>query len=245
MTDKTTEVEVLEIKTPAILIEDAVSKGADLDNVAKLLELRMKWEENESRKAYTLAVSEFKSNPPEIYKDKTNKQFDSKYTSIDALVNPAIPFLSKSGLSHSWSFGSTSNGWPTVTCTLAHKLGYSESVTMSAPPDVSGGGSKNPIQQIKSTQTYLKIATFEAVTGLVSREANLDDDGNASGIKYVDGKQIAAIKKLIKEKSADEKKFLVFMKAKTIKDISTSDYEKAIEALEAKQKVERTPGQEG
>ena len=52
MEDTSTEVQVVEERTPATLIEEAVAKGANLEDLGKLLELQLKWEENESRKAY-------------------------------------------------------------------------------------------------------------------------------------------------------------------------------------------------
>ncbi|MDO9530371.1 MAG: ERF family protein [Syntrophales bacterium] len=220
--------------TPAMLLNLAIDKGADIEKLSQLMELQIKWEERESRKAYVLAVSKFKADPPDIYKDKINKQFGSKYSSIDALVNPTIPFLSKQGLSHSWDYGTTEGGWPSVTCILSHSCGYSQAVTMSAPPDISGGGSKNPIQQIKSTQTYLKIATFEAVTGLVSKEANLDDDGNASGDNYLDDKQLSTITDFVNAKNVNLPNFLKFMKAESLETILAKDYNKAVSALKAK-----------
>lgn len=174
---------VLADNSPAALMQTAMNRGMDLDKLEKMLELQCRWEERESKKAFTKAMANFKADPPTIYKDKINKQFGSMYSSIDAMVNPAIPYLSKYGLSHSWQYGEPAEKQVVVTCTITHELGHSESVTMSAPPDTSGGNSKNPIQQIKSTQTYLKIATFEAVTGLVSQEANLNDDGNAASGK--------------------------------------------------------------
>jgi len=242
------EIEKYEAKQPSAMIELAMSKGVDLSQLEKVLELQMKWEANEARKAYTIAVAEFKSNPPAIYKDKINKQFGSKYSSIDALVNPAIPYLSKCGLSHSWRIGEA-DGKPQVTCVLSHKLGHSESVTMSAPPDTSGGGSKNPIQQIKSTQTYLKIATFEAVTGLVSTEANLDDDGNASGTEYITPEMQKEINNLIKSTKADKAKVLKYLKSESVEKILLSDYGKAKVAFETKAKTEKKPireiGEEG
>jgi len=166
---------------PSAMIALAVQQGTDLTQLERLLDLQIKWEANEAKKAYVEDMALFKNDPPDIYKDKVNKQFGSKYSSIDALVNPTIPQLSKYGLSHRWDYPKMDDPKLVgVTCILTHKLGHSESVTMYAPPDTSGGNSKNPIQQIKSTMTYLKIATFEAVTGLVSREANRDDDGNGS-----------------------------------------------------------------
>jgi hypothetical protein len=68
-----------------------------------------------------------------------------------------------------------------VTCILSHAMGHSERVSLSGPPDESGA--KNKLQQIKSTLTYLKGATFEAVTGVATIPGNLDDDGNAAGKK--------------------------------------------------------------
>ena len=165
------------------VMQIAIQKNYAPEFIEKMMDLQERHEANQAKKAFTKAMAAFKADPPTICKDKINKQFGSKYSSIDALVNPAIPYLSKYGLSHSWQYGEPAEKQVVVTCTITHELGHSESVTMSAPPDTSGGNSKNPIQQIKSTQTYLKIATFEAVTGLVSQEANLNDDGNASGGK--------------------------------------------------------------
>lgn len=229
--------------SPAALMQIALTKGMDLDKLEKMLDLQTKWEERESRKAYTKAMAAFKVDPPSIYKDKLNKQFGSKYSSIDALVNSAIPYLSRQGLSHSWQYGEPDVKQVVVTCTITHELGHSESVTMSAPPDTSGGGSKNPIQQIKSTQTYLKIATFEAVTGLVSKEANLDDDGNASNIQYIDDKQLSSIIDTINSKEADEAKFCKYLKIESLDKIQAKDFGKAMAALKAKKKPVRQPGE--
>lgn len=217
--------------SPAALMQVAMSKGMDLDKLEKMLDLQTKWEERESKKAYTKAMSSFKADPPSIYKDKTNKQFGSKYSSIDALVNPAIPHLSKYGLSHSWDYGEPDPKQVVVTCTITHELGHSESVKMSAPPDTSGGGSKNPIQQIKSTQTYLKIATFEAVTGLVSQEANLNDDGNAAGTEYVNEKQLSSMVDMINSKNVNKAKFLKYMGVESLDKIPASEFGRAIEVL--------------
>ena len=235
--------------TPSDLLSILVQRGADLATLEKFMDLKEREEKNQARKAFVVAMTKFKADPPEIYKDKENKQFKSKYSSIDAMVNSTIPKLSKYGLSHSWQIGEI-NGNPQVTCILTHELGHSESATMSAPPDTSGGGSKNPIQQIKSTQTYLKIATFEAVTGLVSTEGNLDDDGNASGeIQYITDAMQKEINNLIKSTKADKAKVLKYLKSESVEKILLSDYGKAKVAFEAKSKAEKKPmrevGEEG
>ena len=164
--------------TPMRLLEIATSQGADLDKMQKLMELQERWQANMARQAYVRAMSDFKNEPIVVSKDKTNKQYSSKYTSIGNLVNTVTPFLSKHGLSAEWELDQ-SHGIR-VGCKITHCLGHSgETKWMTVPADTSGA--KNPLQQIKSSVTYAKISTFEMATGLASAEANLDDDGNGSG----------------------------------------------------------------
>jgi len=169
--------------TPMGLLQMAVESNADLDRLEKLMGMQERWEGNQARKEYIKALSEFKKSPPEIRKDKKNDQYNSWYTSIGGLVNSAAYELSKHGIKHSWDT-TQKDGVITITCTLTHVMGHSESTSMSGPPDDSG--KKNTLQQIKSTKTYLKIATFEDITGLVSSEGNTDDDGNGAEALDVD-----------------------------------------------------------
>ena len=161
------------------LLEYAIYQNAPIETLKELMELQERDDANRARKAYHVAMAEFHAETINIIKDKDNTQYGSKYVSKAGLINTVSPFLSKHGLSHRFDVLQPENGNVGVSCILTHRDGHSESVTMSAPPDVSG--KKNPIQQIKSTKTYLEIATFESITGLASMEGSLDDDGNAAG----------------------------------------------------------------
>ena len=259
MTEKKDKVEVLEPVKGSVearpedsfltIFQVSVEKGYEPAFIEKMMELQERNDANNAKKAYVKAMAEFKKDPPAIYKDKENSQFKSKYSSIDSLVNSAIPFLSRNGLSHSWQIGILESGWPSVTCILTHELGHSDSVTMSAPPDTSGGGSKNPIQQMKSTQTYLKIATFEAVTGLVSREANLDDDGNGAGSEpvYITEDQVAELKKERELRKVDGNMVLAHFEIKSIEQLPIKRFTEALALIKARPipKKEREPGEDG
>jgi hypothetical protein len=162
--------------TPLVLLQMAMSQGADIDKLTALMGLQERWEANQARKAFAQAMSDFKAEPIIIARDKTNSQYLSKYASIGSLVNTVTPFLSKHGLSADWSIDQASG--IEVSCTMTHALGHSVTKSMKVPLDSSGA--KNPIQQIKSSVTYARILTFECACGLASTEANLDDDGNGS-----------------------------------------------------------------
>lgn len=160
-----------------IIDRAALDPNFDVAKLKELLEVKERWDASEARKAFVVAVAEFKKNPPAVYKDKKNKQYNSRYTSIGNLVNTVNAALSQHGLTARWDLDQSAG--IKITCVLTHRMGHSESCSMTGPLDTSG--QKNPLQQLKSTNTYLKIATFEAVTGLASSDGNADDDGNGAG----------------------------------------------------------------
>jgi hypothetical protein len=186
--------------TPMQMLQMAVQSGANVDILAKLMDLSDRHQATEARRAFVEAMSAFKSHSIQVVKDKTNKQYESKYVSIGNLVNTVTPFLSQHGLSVRWDIDQTAG--IKVTCVITHVQGHSESVAMVCPPDTSGA--KNPIQQIKSAITYGKACTFESICGLASSDANLDDDGNGASngelseqVEYLaNAKDLAELEKL-------------------------------------------------
>jgi hypothetical protein len=240
------------IETTSIVMA-AMQRGYEPAFIEKMMDLSERHEKNEARRQYFQAVSDFKKNPPEVLKDKENQQFSkggkkSMYVSLGRLVTSVNPALGQNGLSASWEINQTDKIIK-VTCKLSHRLGHSESVTMEAPPDTSGGGSKNPIQQIKSTITYLRAATFEAVTGIAATDdANMDDDGNGAGSpEYITTDQVIEINDLLKETKADTTAFLKYIGAESVEKILVANYTKALIALNKKKKSApvRQPGEEG
>ena len=221
--------------TPMDMLRVAIDKGADLEKLQQLMNLQERWEANEAKKAYIVAMSNFKANPPQIVKDMLNKQYGSKYSSLANFVNTVNPELSKHGLSSKWELNQSAGIM--VTCVMTHIQGHMESVSMTAPPDTSGA--KNPIQQIKSTVTYLELATFQAITGLVASDAAVDDDGNSFGTKTITTDQSIVISDLLTETKKDVGKFLEQFGFDSLDTIPASEYDRVILALnERKRKIE-------
>lgn len=165
--------------TPMQMLQAAVEQGKDLDYLKQLMDLEDRWRAAKAKRAYITAFATFKKNMPDVVKDMLNKQYGSDYSSLANLVNTTNRVLGEYGLNARWD-PDQSVGIK-VTCILSHIDGHSEQVSLSGPPDNSG--QKNPLQQIKSTLTYLQGATFQAITGVVARSASADDDGNGAGKK--------------------------------------------------------------
>lgn len=229
------------VQSPMEIISQAVQRGAgekELAIIERMFEFDLKVKAQQAKEAYNKAVAAFKADPPEIIKDKSNIQFakgqnKAGYTSLGNLLKTVSPALGEHGLSPSFDLNQEDK-LITVSCKLSHSLGHSESVTLSAPPDTSGGNSKNPIQQIKSTITYLRAITFEAVTGLAATDANLDDDGNLSGepVEYVSDQQYADIASLLQEIGRDEKAYCTYKKISSIDKMPANLYKSSMTELE-------------
>lgn len=164
--------------TPMGILQLAMGRDdINVDQLTKLLDMQERWEANVARKAFFQAMADFKKEDIVVSKDKDNKQYGSKYTSIGELINTVTPLLAKHGLSAEFFLDQTAG--IKVGCGITHALGHSGEVKWMTVP-VDNSGQKNPIQQIKSSVTYARILTFELATGTASKEGNADDDGNGS-----------------------------------------------------------------
>jgi hypothetical protein len=165
--------------TPMGMMKIAIEKGTDLDQLQKLMDLQERWERNESRKAFVTALTAFKSNPPTLTKNKHVKFGTTEYdhATLDKVTEIIGKALSAHGLSHRWEV-EQKDAAITVACVITHEKGHSERVQMQATADTSG--SKNSIQAIGSTVTYLQRYTLLAATGLAAK--GQDDDGLGTAV---------------------------------------------------------------
>lgn len=219
------------VNSPFAMVLAGKAQGMTVEELDKFMDLQIKWEANQARKAYHEAMAAFKANLPTVVKDKTNSQYKSKYASEDALINTMNPELSKHGLSATFDYPQSAGNVITVICYVTHSSGHRESVSLSGPVD--GSGSKNPLQQIKSTTTYLKKATFEAILGIASSENDADDDGNGA-TAYISDKEKSTIIDMMNAKEFDKErtdKFLKFVGCESVETIKAVDFQKAIAAL--------------
>jgi len=158
----------------------AVEANADPERLDKLMDLQLKWEANEARKAYSVAMAEFRTNCPAINKTKRvgyeakngGNRTDYTHAGLSETLEQIKTVMSACGLSHSWRT-SQEGGLVRVRCIVSHAMGHAEETSLSAPPDTTGN--KNPIQQVASTVTYLERYTLFAILGLASQDQ--DDDG--------------------------------------------------------------------
>jgi len=237
MNDLVNPQDKLPATTPAELLSIAVSQGADLEKLEKLMELQERWEKNEARKAYVSAMNSFKADPPSLFKNMEVSYGNTSYkhASLDHVSNEVGAFLAKHGLSHHWNTEQLEGGTIRVTCVIIHDLGHSESVSLQAGADQSG--SKNNIQAIGSTVTYLQRYTLLSATGLAVK--GQDDDGaGADPVETITEQEAADLECMIDETGSDKAKFLEYLKIKDLKELRASSYKTTVQLLEMKRAKE-------
>ena len=70
-----------------------LSTGGSMESLEKMMELQERFEERQAKKAFILAMAEFKKEPIKIKKDKQNKQYNSKYSGSLETVDTILIIL--------------------------------------------------------------------------------------------------------------------------------------------------------
>lgn len=170
--------------TPNQMLQMAINKDLDIEKLKVLIEMQRAYQEEQAKKAFTKAFSEFQKNCPILEKLKENNiplksggtmTYNSlELADIDVKIKEP---LSNAGLTKDWEI-TQENGKVKVTCIVTHYDGYQKKVSLIGPHDETGG--KNAIQAIGSTLSYLMRYTLMMILGLTAR--GMDDDGHGSSV---------------------------------------------------------------
>ena len=108
--------------------------------------------------------------------------------------------------------------------------GHSEETTLSGPADSSG--SKNAIQAIGSTLTYLQRYSLVQMLGLAA--SNDDDGAAAKGGETITAEQADELIDLLEANGKDRAKFLKWAKVEHVEDIPAAYFKSCVDAITGK-----------
>jgi hypothetical protein len=161
------------------MLADAVSKGnTELAN--RLMDLIERAESRAARREYDTAFAAAKAEIGVV--EKTGKANYGAYATLADIARALNEVLGKYGLGYRFRSQRVDREL-IMTCVVFHSMGHSEENSLPGPLDVSG--SKNPIQAIGSTSTYLQRYCLIQAFGLsaeVAASEIQDDDGDAAGV---------------------------------------------------------------
>lgn len=232
-----------------ITILDIINRAAfdpsvDSGKIEMLLRMAREFKHDDAKAAYAKALIAMKPKLPVIDrkgritihekgmpKTAENVTQSTPYALWEDIDAAITPILAQHGFVLTFRTGSMPDGKITVTGVLMHEMGHSEEATMPLPLDTSG--SKNNVQAAGSSTSYGKRYTAMALLNI--RTKGEDDDGQKGGDPgTLTESQLEHIFALIERVKADKEKFCEYMGVKSVPDISTKDYDKAIRALNLK-----------
>lgn len=223
--------------TPDQMAFQLIKSGADFQSVREMVALSKELAAEKARNAFNEAVAAAKAEIPVVTKNAKghNGKTYANFAAYAAVVDPVI---AKHGLRYRFRTDQTDR--ITVTCVLSHKDGHSEENSLAGPADNSG--SKNAIQAIGSTLTYLQRYTLIQALGLAASD---DDDGRSHGksddqLRTITEDQQIAIREMIEASGADEKRFLKIGNLERLSDMRAADFDAAMAML--KKRMEQANG---
>lgn len=214
--------------TPVQMAAHLISSGADFQSVKEMIALSKELAADQAKRAFDAAIASAKAEIPAVAKNAKGHN-NKAYANFAAYAAVVDPVLGKWGLSYRFRTEQTDR--ITVTCVLTHKDGHSEENSLSGPPD--GSGSKNAIQAIGSTLTYLQRYTLVQALGL---SASDDDDGQAHGkteqqIATVSEDQLMQLRELLDATELDERQFCAMGKIERLSDMRAEQFDSAVGIL--------------
>jgi hypothetical protein len=230
------EPRALAVITPMEMLDKAITSGAGIDMIEKLMTLQERWEANQGRKAFDNAMASAKAEIPNITKNREvdftsqKGRTNYRYEDLGEIARVVSPILAKHGLSYRYRTASPINEPVTVTCIVSHRDGHFEENTLCAGRDDSGN--KNSIQAIGSTLTYLQRMTLKAALGLAV--SNDDDGKQADAADAITLEQVEELVALADEVGADKEAFCRYFKVGGFADITAKNFPRAIAALNKK-----------
>lgn len=163
--------------SPAGMMLAAMSRGASLEQVEKMMDLQERWEKREAEKDFRDSFAAFRGENIIIPKTKfvdRGRAGSFSQAEYDEVCTRLSPALSKHGFSfrHDQKFGSrrwmtdgveNDTPWVYVTCYLEHKSGHSEVLELDGPPGELSANT--PVQNMQVTASFFKRQSLLAITG--------------------------------------------------------------------------------
>lgn len=221
------------------IMRAAKDESVSVDKLERLFELHQKMVADQARTAFKAALARLQESLPRITKQGhaivKDKQTGAlvrdtpyaRYEDIDAAVRP---LCSAEGFAFTFD-SKTVQGATTFSCTMSHREGHSETLSLNLPSDTSGN--KNPIQGMGSAVSYARRYLLSMHLNLITVD---EDDDGAGGSGPVTHEQAVAIREHLEAAGGDAKRFLRFMGAESFEAILARDYTRAMAFIDEKKR---------
>jgi hypothetical protein len=199
---------------PSAFISQAITQGASVETMEKLMNLQDRWESKMAKRAFDEAMAKFQALCPTIKKDKTvNNKPDKdgrvtlryKFAPLDSIVAQVKRILQDCGFSYTITAKMEGNQI-TAICKVTHSLGHSEESSFQVPTDPDAY--MNIQQKVGAALTFAKRYAFCNAFGIMTGDEDVDANAvhtavSAQPSNTDDVKRMKYINDLVAKKDLD------------------------------------------
>jgi hypothetical protein len=218
------------------LIQLALEKGTPVETLEKLVALHERVADRQAAAEFAGALADFQNACPAISKTttasvttQTGTKFTYTYAELSHIAETVRPLLFARGFSYTWD-SEMADRLLKVTCKLKHVNGHSETASFASPVESRAGMSDQ--QKYAAALSYAKRMSLIQVLGITTA----DPDNDGGDFEPISADQVAGLKTIAREVSADEAKFLSYLGVKKWEEIPRSSFKMAQTALESKRR---------
>jgi hypothetical protein len=168
---------------PMQMVARALEKGIDGPMLQQFMDLQLRHEANEARKAYAMDMSKCQAKMPAIMATVEGEKTNSVYAKLGQINALITPVYTKCGFSISFGEGKAEKeGEVRTVAKVLHKLGHVEEFYCDLPLDLAGAQgtvNKTGIHAKGSSNTYGERYIVRRIFNLSILSE--DDDGNMAG----------------------------------------------------------------
>lgn len=225
--------------TPITLLKQAIDKNMTPEQLREFMALEREWRADKAKASFNEAMAKFGGLKKNIQHNRTGTTAGSAkfgYADFPTMVAAVAPWLEQCGLSFSHSqeppvMGETGVMWVSVTCTVKHREGHSESNSFPAMPDNRLSGKVSPSQLLQMAITYAKRQTLAMALGLATAE-DVDDDDSQKPEECITEGQVADLNTLMVDNIKNKPAFLKWLGVESLEEIPQSKYQAALDKCE-------------
>jgi hypothetical protein len=214
----------------AVIARAAADPQTDVEKMERLMAMYERVEAKRAESDFASALADMQSELPSVG-ERGNAAGRYTYALWEDINTAIKPVLQRFGFA--LSFRTDFTDGIAVTGVLSHRAGHSERTTIKLPADPSGN--KNAVQAVASSVSYGKRYTAGALLNLTSHGE--DDDAFAATGDFITEAQEIGLRDRLEACGANLPGFLKFLKVEALSKIRTKDFDKAVKAVEAKERA--------
>lgn len=213
---------------PMVLLQAAIEKGLDPDQLGKLMDLQERYERNVAETAFANALRAFQAECPPIGKLRKADRF--KYAAFEDIMRIVSPLLAKHGITIAFDSKCAEN---MLSVTVRLRVGsYFEDRTFSTPVPVSLKVSEP--QQYGAAMSYAKRYAVTGALGLVMADEDDENTLRAWSVKSITPAQVKDIEELIERTGSDLDRFLNAFGVKAVAEMTQEQHAQALRQMVTK-----------